>query len=378
MGTSPITLSCLLLSVITRSLQPSGSQMGGAFWDGGHALAHPRAGCTSPSHEAERELKRMCAHMPCENGYAYESVMRAMEGPEGERMQCAHARIRGEPPTTPNCFTDGSVERKRDLACAFAGYGVWIPSSAGGSTDMHMWGGDCLLYAHGEHTDRGTALWGYLTGRRPSSTRAEVAGILASLLATIPLHIACDNAAAVRTFSRLTRGVLRLDRRPWGLRSNGDLWSQVHAAWSAKGEATVTISKCKGHADDKDVAEGRSTPHLRAGNQAADMYAERGRLARPATEHVLAWIAAQRQHYTVFMHAVQDMMLCIFRDMAFHAADPLVKDRGLLKHARAPNSSAYGGNSMFSAGAKRFWPRPGRPKLASPMLWSPGSSANNG
>eukprot|EP00969_Alexandrium_andersonii_P110581 4880176-Alexandrium_andersonii.AAC.1 len=63
-----------------------------------------------------------------------------------------------------------------------------------------------------------------------SSTRAETGALLVAALVERPLHLGIDNRAVVTRLEQLLQGRVDLQRKPWGLRCDGDLWERVHDA----------------------------------------------------------------------------------------------------------------------------------------------------
>ena len=70
--------------------------------------------------------------------------------------------------------------------------------------------------------------------------------------------------------------------RPWGLQQDGDLREVVWAAINARGPSKTRVTKVLGHATDKDIEQGRSTPALRHGNHHADHAATLGTASHKA------------------------------------------------------------------------------------------------
>ena len=105
----------------------------------------------------------------------------------------------------------------------------------------------------------------------PTSLRAELWAVLQMLqLALPPLRIYVDNKGVVDGWRR---------GRTWccaASRPAADLWSQIWHKLLDIGTEGIEICKCKGHATEADVLEGRSTPFLRKGNDHADHFAGRG------------------------------------------------------------------------------------------------------
>ena len=54
------------------------------------------------------------------------------------------------------------------------------------------------------------------------------------------------------------------------MQRDGDVWSAIWKVMLAKGPTAINVTKVKGHATDKDVAEGRSTALHKACTNVAD------------------------------------------------------------------------------------------------------------
>ena len=79
----------------------------------------------------------------------------------------------------------------------------------------------------------------------------------------------------------------------WDLKSDGDLWKQVHAAIKAKGVDSIKIKWVKGHATDKHVKMNITTEKDRTGNNIADDTADVG--TSPWPRHDKGGTVADRQ-----------------------------------------------------------------------------------
>ena len=92
----------------------------------------------------------------------------------------------------------------------------------------------------------------------------------------------------------------------------------------------------KGHAEAFHIAAGSSSHTLRAGNDVADLVADRGRLSRsPIESRALGVLAKRFEGYAKFIASIQTMMLAIIRDaMGLTAAIQLVSQGS--RGARAP------------------------------------------
>eukprot|EP00969_Alexandrium_andersonii_P063727 2806526-Alexandrium_andersonii.AAC.1 len=114
-------------------------------------------------------------------------------------------------------------------------------------------------------------MWAPAHDERPSSTRAEICGLIASLFAMRPVHVGIDNAACVSRARRILRD--GSFAAVWGLSRDGDLWEQVAELIAQRGPESVRVSKVLGHADSDDVARGRTTKRHMDYNHLADSLA---------------------------------------------------------------------------------------------------------
>eukprot|EP00973_Karenia_brevis_P012785 1737100-Karenia_brevis.AAC.1 len=90
----------------------------------------------------------------------------------------------------PNAFTDGSVTHPKMPSAALATCSCWIP----GRTDIHI-PESLTMFADFRFDADGLVGYTKLGGCRPSSTRAELLGLIIASLIPIAIHIAIDNHA---------------------------------------------------------------------------------------------------------------------------------------------------------------------------------------
>eukprot|EP00969_Alexandrium_andersonii_P219258 9683366-Alexandrium_andersonii.AAC.1 len=104
-------------------------------------------------------------------------------------------------------------------------------------------------------------------------------------------------------------GTLGLERRPWGLRRDGDIWGIICSALQARGAGTTRVQWVPGHMDASHVRQGLVTEAQRRGNARDDELAKRGRLLADWQHEACVWLRGQIARYKAFSRAVQAMAL---------------------------------------------------------------------
>ena len=99
--------------------------------------------------------------------------------------------------------------------------------------------------------------------------------------------------------------------KPWGLQVDGDLWEQSWIAVKQRGVGNQTLRKVKGHATEKDVAEGISIAKDRGGNDKSDKLADQGveEIAGVGFVALGKWFEGRWKHYRKLMIRVHKMKL---------------------------------------------------------------------
>ena len=122
-------------------------------------------------------------------------------------------------------------------------------------------------------------------------------GAIMSLMPDGAVHVGIDSFACLkRLWVYMSGSFLEiLPRTPWMLIPDGDLWEIFHRAAHAKGVHSILASKVKGHATDKDIDAGKSTPWLRQQNDRSDELATKGTAATPLRCFDIAALYAERQ-----------------------------------------------------------------------------------
>ena len=126
---------------------------------------------------------------------------------------------------------------------AMAGIGLWYPDARDGIDPVFR------EFMHGGTCDGTARHYAHIPMYRPSSTRAEMYAILASLYSRTPVRLGLDNLPAVRGMNKLLASDGGEGARPWGLARDGDLWCKITAILRARGVQSFAINKLKGHCD---------------------------------------------------------------------------------------------------------------------------------
>ena len=153
---------------------------------------------------------------------------------------------------------------------------------------------------------------GTIPGVFSSSTRAELASVIAALAKPGPLHIALDNLSVVFGVLNILEGI-QGTKRPWALRPDGDLWAIAEQAISSRGANSVTVAWTKGHATWIHLLNGTTTYKDAIGNGFADAAADHGHrvVGRQAEKRVLDNIAAMQVAYVKLMARLQRYAIAI-------------------------------------------------------------------
>ena len=96
-----------------------------------------------------------------------------------------------------------------------------------------------------------------------------------------------------------------------GSQVDGDLWEQAWIAVKQRGVGNQTLRKVKGHATEKDVAEGISTAKDRGGNDRSDKLADQGveEIAGVGLVTLEKWFEGRWKRYRKLMTRVHKMIL---------------------------------------------------------------------
>ena len=101
-----------------------------------------------------------------------------------------------------------------------------------------------------------------------------------------------------------------INKRPWDLVKNGDLWGSIEEAIKEKGPQTVKITKVKGHATDEMVAEGKVREEDKEGNDKADKAADKGAEETDNIAAAIGFVYARRHKlYKKLMTRIQTFII---------------------------------------------------------------------
>ena len=207
-------------------------------------------------------------------------------------------------PLLPTAFSDGSLKHP-GTTLGLGSYGIWEPGRdyATAQPEEHDF---CrplgLLQAH---KTNGVLMAGTLSGVYNSSTRAELAAVIACLPKPGGLHIALDNRSVVDRCNAILSGAF-VSRKPWGLLNDGDLWHTFVDSIKIRGAHSVAVTWTKGHSSWQRIAS--STSHANTvGNSIADFAAEHGHEAANLSDHrlVLDHHAAKLTSYSKLVARMQ-------------------------------------------------------------------------
>ena len=176
---------------------------------------------------------------------------------------------------------------------------------------------------HGGTCDGTARHYAHIPMYRPSSTRAEMYAILASLYPRTPVRLGLDNLSAVRGMNKLLASDGGEGARPWGLARDGDLWCKIAAILRARGVQSFAINKLKGHCDRNMIDNGTISMRDYIGNDNADRWAKEGRIAFGPLERFCAWLDQNLDRYAEFLANIRDMMVRIAEAHGKLRKDPL-------------------------------------------------------
>ena len=180
---------------------------------------------------------------------SYKLLAYSGQSPAPRVMHC-----NDRPPELPNVFTDGSYLHP-GYCSAFATFGSWQP----GRSAEEILEEECdfarIVQLPNNTFIDGILMAGAIPGVFSSSTRAELASVIAALPKPGPLHFALDNKAVVDGLRAIISGTAT-SKRPWALRPDGDLWSVAEEATAKRGAHSVTVQWTKGHATWQHIIDG--------------------------------------------------------------------------------------------------------------------------
>ena len=173
---------------------------------------------------------------------------------------------------------------------------------------------DLLVNTH--FSGDGLEGWGAVQGPRASSTRSELAGGIAAALAPYPIHIGADNLSFVNKANLIIDGHIKVSSKPWQLQNDGDLWDLFARIVDQRGRWSIRVSWVKGHAKQKHLDRGITTPWRKWGNDRADdIAANKGYKAHPDGLHTLGEHLEERHEmYEDLIHHVHMVIVQTFAE----------------------------------------------------------------
>ena len=207
-------------------------------------------------------------------------------------------------PDAPNAFSDGSVVGPSSSG-PVGSFGVWLPGRGNLAPDKEEMPFVKIINSTLGSPD-GLALAGTLQGTLMTSTRAELAGAIATLCLRGAWHIQADNAAFIGRAQAIAMGRL-CRRKPWGLTPDGDLWEMLEAAIIAKGHHAVWFSWGKGHATISAMDNGEVDVANAIANGYADLAADEGHrlFEMMGIKNYAETLAAKQRAYGKLIAAIQ-------------------------------------------------------------------------
>ena len=154
---------------------------------------------------------------------------------------------------------------------------------------------------------------GTIPGVYSSSTRAELASVIAALPKPGALYFALDNRAVVDGIVNILNGCT--SRRPWALRPDGDLWSVAETAIAQRGLHSVRVRWTKGHATWWHIVGGYCTSRDVVANGMSDVAADKGHKVshRDDEQRMLSYLAHGQRAYCNFIVRMQRYAIAIIK-----------------------------------------------------------------
>ena len=131
------------------------------------------------------------------------------------------SHVGGQPDKQPDTYTDGSVRNPAHPFCSSGTFAVYHRGR--NLCDEPPTEVETTTSRSEQDIGHGTTHLCNLQGHMASSNRTEAAGVLLALVRPRPLHLAVDNALAVKTLRSILLGQSRPATRPWAMRDNGDI-----------------------------------------------------------------------------------------------------------------------------------------------------------
>ena len=228
-------------------------------------------------------------------------------------------------PAHPNIWTDGSRDEDLDAMVGVAGAGAFV--------NEVPWAFDDRAWGHAQDLGIGTdatRVFSMVPGSLQTVQRAEFWGAILAMQAFMPVHLGIDNKNVCNAIGKILHG---WSGPPFALCTDGDLLAAINRMLRYRSARSVKVSKVKGHATDRMVAEGKVRREDKEGNDAADVAADIGRLRQPeAVIDARRNLLRVKKEWYPRMLSLHRFMVAIAReslnlsDNPGSIADPLVWD----------------------------------------------------
>ena len=206
-------------------------------------------------------------------------------------------------------------------------------AGAGAFVKEVPWVFDGRAWGHAQDLDIGsdaTRIFSMVPGSLQSVQRAEYWGAILAIQAFMPVHVGIDNKNVCNAIGKILHG---WSGPPFALCTDGDLLAAIDSMIRKRSARSVKVSKVKGHATDRMVAEGKVRREDKEGNDAADVAADFGRLRQPeAVIDARRNLLRVKKEWYPRMLSLHRFMVAIAReslnlsDGPGSVADPLVWD----------------------------------------------------
>jgi hypothetical protein len=153
-------------------------------------------------------------------------------------------------------------------------------------------------------------LSGTILGLFNSSTRTELAAIVAAAGSSEALHIGIDNMGVRNKATSILDGTLKR-RKPWALLPDGDLWELFENAANSRGLHSIVLSWTKSHPSWQQMAQGTVKIPTAIHNGMADIAADLGIGAqgRQDIQDAFDYLAARQDAIEKLTHRVQRLFV---------------------------------------------------------------------
>ena len=224
--------------------------------------------------------------------------------------------VQGTAPSRPNAWTDGSY-RNPEFKLGVGSYGLWHPDRPTSDLSPEECDFASIVSPDKHKLHNGLMLAGVLPSVFNSSTRTELAALIAICACPRPIHIGIDNATVVERANQLASGTYTR-RRAWDLIPDGDLWQIAEECIAARGKGTTICSWHKSHATWAQLANGIVKGPAAVQNSRADLAADLGVVEQgwDRVQTAFDYIAAKQKAYLDIITRIQRMMIALLKEDA--------------------------------------------------------------